>query len=356
MRINIISRQLIILFLIVVANAHPSKRTTIKVYHYFEDTGTQELRNSIVMNFNEVGLMIDSVIYSHTKPLGKKYIYVLGDDEGLKLKHTFKKEVILSYFFEYDSRNKKVSTTLIEGNEKVLWKEFLKYDNNGNLVKRLKYNPSEANNPEMMTSSQNSYKMAWAEIYDYDSTGTILEKKELYNNYILSVTTYTIDSLKITKKKNEYFDPSVIFQTTYFHNTKKQINHEISVDRFGKSLGSKMFDYDFMGRQIRKKVYDESGLIRETLTTVYDDESLKIYHYFSDSSYDKVLLKEIILNDLNDIYIKIKLDGHNKVLQKEVYYYDKKNRISKIKIYDMERKGKNNNGEIPIMLHTYEYD
>ena len=45
-----------------------------------------------------------------------------------------------------------------------------------------------------------------------------------------------------------------------------------------------------------------------------------------------------------------------KILEKEVYYYDKKNRISSIKMYDMVRKEKNNNGEIPIMLHIYEYD
>ena len=316
----------------------------------------QELKNSIVINFNDRGLMSDSTIYSHTTPLNKKYVYISGDEEGLKLKRTFKREMVLSYFFDYNKTGKKIATTLIGSDDKIIWIEFLKYDSNDNLIKKLKYDPSKATNPEMMVNSENTYKMTWAEIYNYDSTGTILERKELYNNYILSVTTFNIDSSKIAKKKSEYFDPSIIFQTTYFHNLKKQINHEISVDRFGKSLGSKTFEYDFMGRIVKSKTYNESGLIDHTLNTTYDDDNLKIYYHYSDSLLKSIPIKEVILNDLNNKYIKIKLEGNEKILEKEVYYYDKKNRISKIKIYDMVRKEKDNIGEIPIMLHTYEYD
>lgn len=308
------------------------------------------------MNFNDRGLMSDSTIYSHTTPLNKKYVYVSGDDEGLKLEHTFKKEMILSYLFDYNKVGKRVSTTLIGSDSKILWIEFLKYDSDQKLIKKLKYDPSKATNPEMVIDSENTYEMTWAEIYNYDSTGTILERKEVYNNYILSITTFDIDSSKGAKKRSEYFDPSIIYQTTYFHNLKNQINHEISIDRFGKSLGSKLFEYDFMGRIVKSKIYNESGLVDYILNTTYDDDDLKKYYYHSDSSLKKTRIKEVILNDLHNKYIKIKLEGNEKILEKEVYYYDEKNRISRIKIYDMVRKGKGHNDEIPIMLHTYEYD
>lgn len=350
-------KQIITLLLIINSIALCSK-TTIKVYHLFEQVGRpiQELKNSIIMNFNDRGLMSDSTIYSHTTPLNKKYVYVSGDDEGLKLEHTFKKEMILSYLFDYNKVGKRVSTTLIGSDSNILWIEFLKYDSDQKLIKKLKYDPSKATNPEMVIDSENTYEMTWAEIYNYDSTGTILERKEVYNNYILSITTFDIDSSKGAKKRSEYFDPSIIYQTTYFHNLKNQINHEISIDRFGKSLGSKLFEYDFMGRIVKSEIYNESGLVDYILSTTYDDDDLKRYYYYSDSSLKKTPIKEVILNDLHDKYIKIKLEGNEKILEKEVYYYDEKNRISRIKIYDMVRKGKGNNDEIPIMLHTYEYD
>lgn len=56
------------------------------------------------------------------------------------------------------------------------------------------------------------------------------------------------------------------------------------------------------------------------------------------------------------IYVEVLLDGKERVLEKNVYYYDEKDRIVKIKQYDMLRRGKHNDFEIPIMLHTYEYD
>ena len=80
------------------------KTVTVKVYHVFESFGEeiQELKYSTIMNFNTKGLMIDSTIYTHTIPLTKKYVYISGEDEGLKLKRTYDKEVVLSYQFEYD--------------------------------------------------------------------------------------------------------------------------------------------------------------------------------------------------------------------------------------------------------------
>ena len=70
------------------------KTTTVKVFHVFENFGeeTQELKNSIVMNYEPTGFLSDSTVYSHTIPLDKKYVYVSGKNEGLKLMRTFKKK------------------------------------------------------------------------------------------------------------------------------------------------------------------------------------------------------------------------------------------------------------------------
>ena len=63
------------------------RTTTIKVFHVFESFGTetQEIKNSIVMNYDTKGGLTDSTIYSHSLPLSEKYIYVLGAHAGLKL-------------------------------------------------------------------------------------------------------------------------------------------------------------------------------------------------------------------------------------------------------------------------------
>ena len=80
------------------------RTTTIKVFHVFESFGTetQEIKNSIVMNYDTDGFLTDSTIYSHSLPLSNKYIYVLGHHEGLKLQRTYDREMVLSYHFEHN--------------------------------------------------------------------------------------------------------------------------------------------------------------------------------------------------------------------------------------------------------------
>ena len=82
--------------------------TTIKVFHVFESFGTQtqELKNSVVINFDSNGFIVDSTIYSHTLPLSEKYVYVSGPNEGLKLRRNYDEEMILSYRFENDKQGK----------------------------------------------------------------------------------------------------------------------------------------------------------------------------------------------------------------------------------------------------------
>ena len=68
-----------------------NKTTTIKTFHVFESFGTQtqELKNSIIINFDSNGFVVDSTIYSHTLPLSEKYVYVSGPNEGLKLRRSY---------------------------------------------------------------------------------------------------------------------------------------------------------------------------------------------------------------------------------------------------------------------------
>ena len=85
-----------------------NEATTIKVFHVFESFGTQtqELKNSVVVNFDSNGFIVDSTIYSHTLPLSEKYVYVSGPNEGLKLRRNYDEEMILSYRFENDKQGK----------------------------------------------------------------------------------------------------------------------------------------------------------------------------------------------------------------------------------------------------------
>lgn len=334
------------------------RTTTIKVFHVFESFGTetQELKNSIVLSYDTKGFLTDSTIYSHTLPLSEKYIYVLGPYEGLKLQRSYDREMVLSYRFEHNKFGNRISTTLFGTGDTLYWKEFQKYDDRGNLIKRIRYNPIEAVNPQMMSIKDKPGEMIWGESYNYDSTGTVLEHKELYNNYVLVITTYDLDSLNIPKKRGEYFDPSVMFQTIFFHNDVGQLTHEVSVGRLGQSIGSKAFEYDILGRRIKMTVYNKNGVIEETLNTVFDDDNFKTYDYYSDSILKLASMREVLLDNQGRTYIEAILDGEERVLEKNVYYYDEKGRIAQIKQYDMIRRGRHDDRAIPIRINTYEYE
>ena len=143
------------------------RTTTIKVFHVFESFGTetQEIKNSIVMNYDTEGFLTDSTIYSHSLPLSEKYIYVLGQNEGLKLQRTYDREMVLSYHFEHNKFGNRVSTTLFGAGDTLYWKEFQKYDDRGNCIKQIRYNPIKAINPEMMPIKDEPGEMIWGESY-----------------------------------------------------------------------------------------------------------------------------------------------------------------------------------------------
>ena len=333
------------------------KTITIKVYHIFESFGTetQELKYSTIMKYDIKGMMIDSTIYSHNIPLSKKYVYIAGEDEGLKLKRTYDKEIILSYQFEYDELKRKISTTLYGSNDSLYWKEYYKYDDNNFLYKQIRYNPKKAINPEMVGYEKDG-DLIWAEQFIYNTNGTGFEHKELYNNYNLSITSYLFDSLKTPIKDNEYFDPSVIFQTIFFHNEKGKLTHEVTTGRLGSSLGSKTYEYDTLNRKTKTTVYNEKGGIEKTYDTVFDDESHVFYDYYSDSLVNFSTIKETRLDSKGRTYIEAILDGQDRLLEKNVFYYDENEKIIEIKKYDMIRRNASEDYKVPMKVHTYEYD
>ena len=335
-----------------------SKNVTIKVFHVFESFGTQteDLKNSIVMNYNNKNLLLDSTIYSHLVPLSKKYVYVSGENEGLKLQHKYDKKTVLSYQFEYDNDGNRISTTLYGSNDSLYWREFHKYDNSGKIIKKIRYSPEHAINPEMFGENYDGEKLVWTESYNFNSLGNSFEIKEMYDNYCLVISTYNLDSTKAPKKIAEYFDPSVLFQTTFFHNENGLLSHEVSVGYLGQSLGSKTYDYDKDGQRVKKTIYNAQGTLQEITSFVFNDDSIISYDYFSDSLLKLSSIKELLLDSFGRPYIETIADGDDRVLEKNVYYYDEMGRVSKIKNYDMIRREREDDEKIPIRVHSYEYD
>ena len=336
-----------------------NKSITIKVFHVFESFGTetQELKNSIVMKYDSIGFLVDSSIYSHTVPLNQKYIYVSGPkEEGLKIKRSYSREIILSYNFVNDKNGNRISTTLTGPGDSLYWIEYQKYDINNNIIKRIRYNPKEAINPEMMIENNENGEMLWGESYSYDSTGSVVECKELYNNYALVITTFDLDSLNIAKKVKEYFDPSVIFQTVFFHNHKGELVEESSTGKLGSLIESKTYEYDILGRRVATRVYNEKGEVQEIYNTLFDDDNFKTFDFYSDSTVKLSSLRETILDNNGRKYIEAILDSDERVLEKNVYYYDIKGRISEIKQYDLIRLRTKKDREIPIRVNIYEYN
>ena len=67
-------------------------------------------------------------------------------------------------------------------------------------------------------------------------------------------------------------------------------------------------------------------------------------------------MKEVLLDNQGRPYVEAILDGEERVLEKNVYYYDKRGRIDQIKQYGMIRRGQHDDREIPIRVNTYEYE
>ena len=208
----------------------------------------------------------------------------------------------------------------------------------------------------MFGENYDGEKLVWTESYNFNSLGNSFEIKEMYDNYCLVISTYNLDSTKAPTKIAEYFDPSVLFQTTFFHNENGLLSHEVSVGYLGQSLGSKTYDYDEDGQRVKQTIYNAQGTLQEITSFVFNDDSIISYDYFSDSLLKLSSIKELLLDSFGRPYIETIADGDDRVLEKNVYYYDEVGRVSKIKNYDMIRREREDDEKIPIRVHSYEYD
>ena len=66
--------------------------------------------------------------------------------------------------------------------------------------------------------------------------------------------------------------------------------------------------------------------------------------------------RETLLDNKGRTYIEAILDGQERLLEKNVYYYDVNDRIIEIKKYDMIKRDLSEEYKIPIRVHTYEYE
>ena len=222
-------------------------------------------------------------------------------------------------------------------------------------MKKIRYSPGGAINTENLSAQGRPGKLIWGENYNYDSTGTVLEKEEIYDGYVLEVTTFDIDSLGIPQKRGEYFDPSVIFRTMYFHNEFGQLVSEITVERLGKSQESKSYEYDGFGRRIKTIVYNSDGLLMGTINKIYRELDSRITEVRADSSGSAFMEIETRLDQENRPFVQAVIDEEGRLTEKRVFKYDINNRVASIKSYDMLRRGKDDQ-EIPITVMTYEYE
>ena len=60
----------------------------------------------------------------------------------------------------------------------------------------------------------------------------------------------------------------------------------------------------------------------QQLKNDYDDDNFKTYDYYSDSTLKLVSMKEVLLDNQGRTYVEAILDGEERVLEKNVYYYD----------------------------------
>ena len=100
----------------------------------------------------------------------------------------------------------------------------------------------------------------------------------------------------------------------------------------------------------------EKGELEKTYNTVIDDENHVFYDYYSDSLVNFLAIKETRLDNKGRVFIEAILDGQDRLLEKNVFYYDQNERIVEVKKYDMIRKNVSEDYKIPVQVHTYEYD
>lgn len=197
--------------------------------------------------------------------------------------------------------------------------------------------------------------MGWGEVFSYDQTGLILEHKELYDGFVIEITTYRIDSLGVRNKEQEYFDPSLMSRTTYAYNPSRSLKEEISIGQFGQAIKSKSYEYDLYGRNIKVNTFWSDGTLMETLSRIYHDTESRITEILADSSKKLISRKEIRVDQYQRHIVEAHFDDKSHLIQKRTMTYDLKGWLIQINDYDMLRPGKDDE-IIPISVITYEYE
>ena len=369
---------------------------TVKIYSITQNFGTEtrELEQSTVVRYNSGGQTLDSTLYVHNIPLNSKYVYVSGPREGVRLIRTPNQHFLMQFKYEYDLSRQLVSKALHTHPDSLKWKEFYKFDEFGRLRKKTRFDPSKAINNEknipidnldnlvenlqeaMMTESRDAEdeaaariqeeitakikekgprQLGWGEVFSYDQTGLILEHKELYDGFVIEITTYRIDSLGVRNKEQEYFDPSLMSRTTYAYNPSRSLKEEISIGQFGQAIKSKSYEYDLYGRNIKVNTFWSDGTLMETLSRIYHDTESRITEILADSSKKLISRKEIRVDQYQRHIVEAHFDDKSHLIQKRTMTYDLKGWLIQINDYDMLRPGKDDE-IIPISVITYEYE
>jgi len=261
----------------------------------------------------------------------------------------------MQFKYEYDLSGQLVSKALYTDKDSLKWKEFYKFDELMRIRKKIRFDPAKAINIEKSHAVKNLNHLTWGEIFSYDSTGSILEHKELYDGFVIEITTYRIDSTGSHNKEQEYFDPSLMFRTTYAYNDSGSLNEEISVERFGRAHESKNYEYDFFGRNTKVTTFQSKGILTKTLNRIYHDKKSRITEIHADSSKKLISRTEKYLNQYQQPIIEEYYDNKNRLTQRRNMSYDAKGWLVQIHNYDMLRPGKDDE-IIPISVITYEYE
>ncbi|SVA07175.1 uncharacterized protein METZ01_LOCUS60029 [marine metagenome] len=330
---------------------------TVKTYSITQNFGTEtrELEHSTVVRYNSNDRILDSTLYAHNIPLNSKYAYVSGPRDGVRLLRTHNRDLLMQFKYEYDLNGQLVSRALHTQKDSLKWKEFYKFDELMRIQKRIRFDPSRAINNKKGQSAKDPGHLVWGEIFSYDSTGLVLEHKELYDGFVIEITTYRIDSLGNSNKNQEYFDPSLMFRTTYKYNPSGSLKDEISVGRFGRAFKSKNYEYDLYGRNIKVNTFQSDGILIETLNRVYHDTESRITEIQVDSSKKLISRREIHLNRYQRPVVEEHFDDKSRLIQRRNMSYDSKGWLIQIHDYNMLRPGKDDE-IIPISIITYEYE
>ena len=141
-----------------------------------------------------------------------------------------------------------------------------------------------------------------------------------------------------------------------------------------------VFDNDFNALYLSKEIipyFDEKRLKESANCPIfqhvgvyaYKSETLLNYNSWKESNLEVLegleqlrflengcSIKCVLVDSKGRTYIEAILDGQDRLLEKNVFYYDEKDRVVEIKKYDMLRRNVSEDYKVPIRVHTYEYD